>query len=110
MAVNKEFFIKQGDLLPPMVAVITDSGTPFDLSDVASAKFIMKDYRGTKVSATAELDNDPTTGKVNYWWVSGDTDQDGVFQAEVELTYTNGKRQTFPKKGYLKIRIGKELG
>lgn len=107
---NIEFRIKQNDLLPPAVVVIKDSGLPFDLSDVTSVKFFMKDYRGQKVDGTAEVDNDPATGKVYYWWVSGDTDLEGVFQGEFELTFTDGKKQTFPNKGYLKIRVSKELG
>ena len=42
--------------------------------------------------------------------LSTDFPAPGTYQAEVEVTFPNGKVQTFPEDGYLAIRVVQDLG
>lgn len=49
-------------------------------------------------------------GVVRYAWQAVDTDQEGIFQSECEVTYSDGGIETFPEDGYLSINIVADLG
>ena len=106
---NKKFYIKENDLLPPITGIVLDDGEPFPLNDVTSVKFLMRDYRGVKVNGTGTVDQDPATGQVWYYWSGSDTSEPGTYEGEFELTFSNGKTQTFPASGYLKIKVGDDV-
>ncbi len=65
---------------------------------------------GVKVNAIAVADPDQTTnpGKVRYDWNTTDTDTDGTFYGEFEVTADDGI-QTFPNKTNIAIIITKDL-
>jgi len=111
---NFDFVIKRGDLLPVITATLKDAnGAAVDLTGTA-VKLLMKKVGGTsaKVNATATVDPDQVTnkGKVSYAWVGTDTDTGGVYEAEWEVTFAGGKKQTFPNPEYLVVRITGDLG
>lgn len=54
--------------------------------------------------------NDAASGDVEYRWQSGDTNEAGVFRTEFEVTFSNGRRRTYPREGYGKIKIDEDLG
>jgi len=89
-----EIWIVQGDRRPSVEATLTNCG---DLTG-ASAKFIMIKPDGTvKVNAAAVI-SDAANKKVRYDWASGDTDTEGDYYGEFEITYSDAKKQTFPAK------------
>ncbi len=49
------------------------------------------------------------TGVIKYEWSSGETDTSGDFRGEVEVTYSDGTTETFPKEGAIFIRINPDL-
>ena len=110
---NFDFVIKKGDLLPVITATLKDAnGAAVSLT--GTAKFIMRRVGATaaKVNAAAAIDGDQVNnkGKVSYTWAGTDTDTAGVYEAEWEVTFTGGKKQTFPNPEYLVIRITDDLG
>lgn len=101
-----EFTIKQHDLLPALVVTLLDGTTPVDLTDVITARLLMRNLSaGLKVSALmtvldqSDADN---LGKVQYEWVGTDTDTVGGFKAEIEVIWPGDKPQTFPASKTLK--------
>jgi hypothetical protein len=52
------------------------------------------------------------TGRVRYEWNSsdGDTNTADEYEGEFEVTYANGKIQTFPNDGHLPIVVTDEIG
>jgi hypothetical protein len=60
------------------------------------------------VDATAQIVNE-ATGIVQYNWVADDTDTVGSFQAEFEVTYSDGTIETFPNNGYIRVEITDDI-
>lgn len=107
------FNIKQNDLRPPLKVQCSRSDTGIaNLTTATSVKFIMrkKGEVGTpKISRAAAIEN-AATGIVRHDWLSGDTDTEGTFYGEFEVTWPDGDPETFPNYGYIKINIGDDLG
>jgi hypothetical protein len=115
----KDFKIKQGNTAPVLKAVLqrTDEDGevegPADLSGVDTITFTMRNKTSLVVQvneAEADVVGDPTLGEVEYEWQPGDTDVAGNFLGEFDVTYTNGKTETFPngEDGFL-IKIRAQL-
>lgn len=101
------FTIKQGDTLPPLVAILREADlTPIDLSDATSVKLAIKGPVTWKKDCSIV---DAPEGKVSYSWVSGDTSTNGQYEAEFEITWPGGI-QTVPNDKYFQIVIVTELG
>ena len=107
--------IKRNDTGPPIRAQIisdTDSNA-VDLSG-ASVSFHMYQVNddGTQtelVNAAAVIETPATDGYVRYDWSSGDTETLGTHLAEFEVTYSGGSKETYPRSGYINIRIEADL-
>lgn len=113
-----DFNIKRGDTTPPIESELQDNdGQPVDLTG-ASVRFLMKPRGGPTltVDGAADVDADPTTGRVSYSWVGpvgvtlGDTDEAGEYAAEWEVTFADGSVQTFPNSTYLNVLVKRDLG
>lgn len=104
-----DFTIKQNDTSPGIRAVLKDSqGEAVDLSG-ARVNFHLADPRGEVIiNETALIINGPE-GVVSYGWKAGDTARAGNYRAEWEVEFADGKVETFPNHGYIKIKIIKEL-
>jgi hypothetical protein len=104
-----DFSIKRHDRLPSIQATLTYPGsTPVDLTS-STVKFIMKLPSGAvKVNAAAVLVT-PTSGVVRYDWLAIDTDVAGTYDGEWEVTFSSGKKQTFPTTGYHSIAVVADL-
>lgn len=102
-----DFVIKVGDTGPPiMVQCLDSNGSPVDLTGATALKFKMRSARSgvVEVNATADFIDRPT-GKVQYFWVTTDTDTSGDYQGEFNVTMSNGQIITFPNNAYIKINI-----
>lgn len=106
-----DFSIKAHDRLPAIEATLTSGDSRVDLTTATSVKFIMKLVgSGTvKVNATATIEDPPTLGQVRYDWLSVDTDTPGSYQAEWEITWTGGKKQTVPTISYHTVDVLADL-
>jgi len=105
-----DFSIKANDTLPAFEVSLGIGGGSLDLTTAVSVTFIMREASGgtPKVHAAAIVDN-PITGIVRYEWVDGDTDTPGQYQAEWEIAWTGGKKQTVPTTTYHSIDILADL-
>jgi hypothetical protein len=105
-----DFYWKQHDTAPAIISQLTDSASvPVDLTG-ATVKFHMKAQgAGTlKINAAATV-ADASSGYVEYQPVTADTDTAGDYQAEWEVVYSSGNKQTFPDPGYLTVTITADL-
>lgn len=109
---TKTLRLKRNDTLPKIRITVVERDqdnpgitTVVDLTG-STAKFIMvtdDDTRTVKVNAAATIAA-PTTGVVEYSWISADTDTAGDYLGEFEITMPSGKL-TLPNDDSLQIVI-----
>lgn len=110
-----DFTIKRNDTLPKIEATLQQNSIVYDLTG-ATVKFIMKKSGSgaAKVDASATV-VDASGGQVEYAWddVAGDTDTEGDYNAEFEVTTGSGEILTFPNGAdgtdYITIEITEDL-
>lgn len=104
-----DFTIKQGDTHTVMKCTLYNpSGSLVDLTS-ASAQLIISDRNVRLLAKTATIQN-ATSGVI---WVSfGDTDLQNIsgwVNGEIQVTFPDGKKETYPNNSYLKINVVKNL-
>lgn len=110
-----EFHIKRNDTLPNLKLQLIDrsclgSKIPFDMSSVTGATFTMKNSCGDiKIMAKDAQIISYSGGVVQYNWEIDDTSESGVFYAEFQLLYNDGKRLSIPQIGAIKIEIENDV-
>jgi hypothetical protein len=105
-----DVIIKRGDTRNCIKAVLKDaSGTPVDLTD-CSVSFHMAPLNRPAVISRAVHIEDAGNGEVWMVWAPGETDSTGIYRAEFEVIYQDGRRETFPNANYISIRILEDLG
>ena len=105
-----ETYLKRGDTSPPFTATLRDAnGDAVDLTG-ASARFHMRDpiTNEVVVDASATITDEPN-GRVSYSWQAADTARAGHFDAEIEVTYGDLSRSTFPSDGWHRVSILDDL-
>lgn len=102
------FRIKQGNREPALKVRLLLNEKAIPLAG-ASVKFIMRlpDAAEAKVSAVATVNED---GSVTHAWGPNDTDTEGTFNAEWQITFANGNTQTVPNEDYDYVEVGASLG
>jgi hypothetical protein len=113
VAITKNY--KRNDTGPPITITCFDGTNPKDLTGASSAKFLMGTITSEGVSTIKAqgamvFDADRTTGKVTYTWGATDLNTPGEFKVEVEITFANGTKQTFPSGGYLTVTVMADVG
>ena len=102
------FYIKQNDTSPSMLATLQDAnGVAVDLAS-ATVNFYMGNINGNVVTSTATIVN-AEAGQVRYDWVALDTANSGMYQAEFEVIYVGGTKETFPNNDYISVVIKPDL-
>lgn len=112
-----DWSMKQHDHRPSIQATLSADLSPAG----TTVNFIMRPTLSgaVKVNAAAVIvgtriitpvTGDPyTVTDVRYDWATGDTDTAGQFQAEWQVTWTGGKKQTFPTETYHSLEILADL-
>ena len=98
--------LKRGDTRHAIRAILKDSsGSPVDLTD-CSVSFRMAPLgRSATVSRAVDI-HDALAGEVWVVFAPGETDiSGGYYRAEFRVVYGDGRRETFPNDGYIKIQI-----
>lgn len=107
--ITYDFYIKQGDTKPTITSDLRNADGIVVLTGATVRFHMIK--RGAllpTVDAAATV-VDPLTGSVEYVWIAGDTAVLGLYDAEWEVTFSDGKITTFPNTGHISIRIRGEL-
>lgn len=102
------FITKQNDT-KPIEAVLKDRNGRVDLTG-ASVKFLMQDLSGNQIVDAAATVTDASSGEVEYEFDPTETDEDGEFEGEFEVTTSGGIVKTFPHDGYIDIVILEDRG
>jgi hypothetical protein len=105
--VAADFTIKANDRLPSIQATLSA-----DLSAAGTTcKFIMKTATGNtiKVNAAAVIVSTGATSVVRYDWLAVDTAVPGSYLGEWEVTFSGGKKQTFPTLTFHSIEVLADL-
>ena len=101
------FVIKKNNTSPIIQATLKDAfGNAINLN-AATVKFQMQELGETtlKIDATAEIIDPATSGVVRYAWTGTDTASAGIFKAEFEVTYNDGRKETFPNEDFVTVLI-----
>ena len=110
-----EFYIKKNATLPVLKMQLIDrsclgSRIPFDLTEVSNVTFTMKNSCGDiKIMAKPAQILSFSGGVIQYNWDAEDTSDSGLFEAEFQLTYLDGKRLSIPQIGSIRIEIEKDV-
>lgn len=110
----RSFHTKRNDTTP-ISGVLKDA----DLNAVdiqnATLRFHMFKTDGEQIvdaAANNDQNSDGSDGTTGYWsydFAAADTDEQGTFDAEVEVTFSDGVITTYPNRGYIRVTISKDL-
>jgi hypothetical protein len=107
-----DFFLTQNDTSSAIARTLEDeNGVAIDLTG-ATVKFLLRPINGTtnKINAAATIVGAATLGNVSYAWTGTDTSTAGLFVGQWQVTYSNGKVQTFPNGAFDLVLISPDLG
>lgn len=100
--------LKRGDRRPSFKGQCLDGTTPVDLTTASSAKLILKS--DTTTLAVTTVIEAASLGKVRYDWATNDLATTATYRAEVEVTWGDGTKQTFPGGDYGTVIVVDDLG
>ncbi len=102
------FYIKEGDTSPSLRYTLLPA--PIVVSG-ATVRFSMRNRQTTvvKIDRAACAIVDGALGVVQYDWQTADTDTAGVYEAEFEVTYSDGSIETFPNFGAISVVIDADI-
>jgi len=111
---EETFYIKQNDTASFLTRDLKDAfGAPVNVTG-ASVVFSMRvKPAGTmKITRETGVIVNAGIGRVRYEWASdgSDTDTADEYEGEFQVTYANGKIQTFPNDGHIPIVITDDVG
>jgi len=107
---SSAFKIKRNDTAPSLNVGLADDDGVVNLEGTVIVMFHMKDDASgdVLVDGTAVVVSG-TLGTVRYDWLAVDTALAGCFPAEFEVTFENGRVETFPNDDNLTIIITEDL-
>ena len=107
-----DFEIKQNDTSPALEGILRDGfGSPIDITGATVVLNTRLQPGGTvKVSGgSMGAVGSAVNGRVKYSWVAADTDTAGIYEAEIQITFSNGKIRTIPPKGYFIVDVTDDI-
>ena len=109
---EETFYIKENDTASFLTRDLKDAfGAPVNVTG-ASVVFSMR----VKPAGTLKVTRQTCaivaagTGRVRYEWVAADTDVADEYEGEFQVTYGNGKIQTFPNDGHIPVVVTDDIG
>lgn len=103
------FPIKQNSNSPAMRVQLEPA--PINLTGAQEVKLSMR-LRGATTPKITEADmviEDAPNGIIRYDWQLTDTDENGLFEAEIKVIYADGSIERFPDPGYIDVLIGANI-
>ena len=109
---EETFYIKANDTASFITRDLKDAfGAPVNVTG-AAVKFSMR----VKPAGTVKVDDQDAvivtagTGRVRYEWTAANTNTADEYEGEFQVTYANGKIQTFPNDGHIPIVVTDDIG
>ena len=109
---EETFYIKANDTASFLTRDLKDAfGAPVNVT-AATVVFSMR----VKPAGTLKVTRQTCaivsggTGRVRYEWIAADTDTADEYEGEFQVTYANGKIQTFPNDGHIPIVVTDDVG
>jgi hypothetical protein len=109
---EETFYIKQNDTASFITRDLKDAfGAPVNVTG-ATVVFSMR----VKPAGTVKVDAQGCTivtagtGRVRYEWTAANTNTADEYEGEFQVTYANGKIQTFPNDGHIPIVVTDDIG
>jgi hypothetical protein len=103
-----DYTLKQNDTWPPLRIQLKE-GTPtapMDLTDAVSVTLhLVKQDKSVRIATDPCDIPEPTDGWIEWTPNEGDTAFVGVYDAEADIDWGDGKRQTVPNSSYLTVEI-----
>jgi len=108
---KRQWELVTGDNKPDMEFTITNQQTGAAIPLTGhTVNFYLRKVAGdgsiVNTGHTACTHTDATNGVTKYEWADDDLDDDGDYEGEIEITYSSGKIQTYPKLFYFIVRGG----
>jgi len=106
--------IKRGDTSPKIKFTLRNKNGSVDIRGYQDVQFFMRDsdkeYVVVADNIAGNVDvTDAEFGRVEYQWSSGDTDEIGNFEAEIQVEFADGNIETFPNDGYVEIQVMEDI-
>ncbi len=104
------FYIKQNDTAPIILVTLKDGNDAAVDLTAATAIFKMRAVgQSTVKTSAAAIIHDADAGQVRYEWAAADTDTIGSYEAEFQITFVDGKIETFPNSDFIRITITDDI-
>lgn len=102
------FHLKRGDTSPALRYRLDPAVTLAGATVVINMR--QRDGGPTVLDrVAASIIGNPADGVVGYDWVATDTANAGRFEAEFEVTYSDGAVETFPNDGFIVVQIAGDI-
>lgn len=95
-----------------LTATLLDDGSAYNLTGATSRVLILK-KQGTGVFMVNHQEVtvvSATAGTISYAFDATETNTEGIYDGEVEVTDSAGKIITFPTNGYFTLEVTVDLG
>jgi len=109
---EETFYIKANDTASFITRDLKDAfGAPVNVTGAAVVfSMRVKPAGALKVTRQTCAIVSGGTGRVRYEWIADDTDTADEYEGEFQVTYANGKIQTFPNDGHIPVVVTDDIG
>lgn len=112
---DPRYRVKRGDVPGVLRGTCSDAAGPVDLSSATEVRLLIRGRASgvAKVSAPVTVLDDGTLETRGRWerpWAGPDLDTAGTFDVEVQATWPDGTRLTFPTTGAAELIVERDLG
>lgn len=107
-----DFQIKQNNTSPALEGILRDGfGSPINITGATVVLNTRLQPGGAvKINGgTMGAVGSAVNGRVKYSWAAADTDTAGIYEAEIKITFSNGKIRTIPPKGYFTVDVADDI-
>ena len=107
-----DFKIKQNDTSPDLEGILRDGfGSPINITGATIVLNTRLQPGGTvKVNGgSMAVVGSAVNGRVRYVWTASDTDTAGIYEAEIQITFSDGTIRTIPAKGYFIVDVTDDI-
>ena len=106
------FEIKQNDTSPALEGILRDGfKRPINITGATVVlNTRLRPGGAVKVNGgTMGAVGDAVKGRAKYSWTASDTNTAGIYEWEIQITFSNGKIRTIPPKGHFLLEVTDDI-